>query len=139
MREKNFHIVENFKVGEINTLSDHSYLQLRLKINLQSQNNTIESDDQAANSQINEDPNSSSLRKNYDCKYAVNEDYKQNVTNFLNSTETKEEIENLMTNILNVNLTVGDMIVKLRKMSINISDKSFTKIRFANNHSKKMK
>ena len=26
LREKNFHIVENFKVGEINTLSDHSYL-----------------------------------------------------------------------------------------------------------------
>ena len=139
LREKSFHIIENFKVGEINTLSDHSYLQLRLKINLQSQNNTIEDDDQAANSQINEDPNSSSLRKDYDCKYAVNEDYKQKVTNFLNSTETEEEIENLMTNILNVNLTVGDMIVKLRKISINISDKSFKKIRFADDHSKKNK
>ena len=105
-REKNFHIIENFKVGEIKTLSDHSYLQLRLKINLQSQNNTVEGDDQAANSQINEDPNSSSLRKDYDCKYAVNEDYKQKVTNVLNSSETKEETENLMTNILNVYLTV---------------------------------
>ena len=44
-----------------------------------------------------------------------------------------------MTNTLNVNLTVGDMIVKLRKISINISDKSFTKIRFADNHSEKNK
>ena len=117
LREKNFYILENFKVGETDTLSDHSHLQLRLKINLQSQNNTIEGDDQAANSQINEDPNSSSLRKDYDCKYAVN-DYKQKVTNFLNSTETKEEIENLMINTLNDNLTVDDMTVKLRKISI---------------------
>ena len=72
LREKNFHIVENFKVVEINTLPDHSYLQLRLKINLQSQNNTIKGDYQAANLQINEDPNYLSLGKDYDCKYAVN-------------------------------------------------------------------
>ena len=93
MREKKFHIIENFKVGEINTLSDHSYLQLRLKIKLQSQNNTIEGDDQAANSQVNEDPNSSSLRKDYDCKYAVNEEYKQKGTNFVNSIELKRKLK----------------------------------------------
>ena len=83
LREKKFHIVENFKVGEINTLSDHSYWQLRLKINLQSQNNIIEGVDQPANnSQIKEDPNSSSLRKDYDCKYIVNVDSKQKVNRF---------------------------------------------------------
>ena len=33
-RERNFDLVENFYVGEINTISDHAYLQLRLKINI---------------------------------------------------------------------------------------------------------
>ena len=36
-------------------------------------------------------------------------------------------------------MPVGDMIIKLRKISINISDKSFTRIRFEDNRSKKNK
>ena len=43
----------------------------------------------------------------------MNVDYKQKVTNFLNSTETREEVESQKSNILNDNLTVDDMIVNL--------------------------
>ena len=47
-RERNFDHVENFYVGEINTISDHAYLQLRLKINISeaTETNVLEDESQ---------------------------------------------------------------------------------------------
>ena len=33
-REHNFELVDNFHIGEINTISDHAYLELHLKIDI---------------------------------------------------------------------------------------------------------
>ena len=98
MREKIFHLINNFSVGEINTFSDHAYLQLRLKINVQPEN-ISENNASEINMEIDEDPNITSLREDYNSKYIINEDYKQKVKLCLNSNEIKDELDNLKSNV----------------------------------------
>ena len=108
MREKNFHLINNFSVGEINTFSDHAYLQLHLKINVQLEN-ISENNVSEINMESNEDPNITSLREDYNYKYIINEDYKQKVKLCLNSNEIKDELDNLKSNVSNGNMSADDM------------------------------
>ena len=41
-RENNFYFIENFYIGDIDTISDHAYLQLRLKINIQCKDKNVD-------------------------------------------------------------------------------------------------
>ena len=131
MREKNFHLINNFSVGEINTFSDHPYLQLRLKINVHPEN-IGENNASEINMESNEDPNITSLREDYNYKYIINEDYKQKVRLCLNSNEIKDELDNLKSNVSNGNMSADDMIIKLRQLCVKISNKTLTKIFFLN-------
>ena len=128
MREKIFHLINKFFAGEINTFSDHAYLQLRLKINVQPEN-ISENNASEINMESNEDPNITSLREDYNYKHIINEDYKQNVRLCLNSNEIKDELDNLKSNVSNGNMSADDMVIKLRQLC-KISNKTLTKIFF---------
>ena len=130
MREKNFHLIHNFSVGEINTFSDHAYLQLRLKINVQPEN-ISENNASEIIMESNEDPNITSLRENYNYKYIINEDHKQKVRLSLDSNAIKDELDNLKSNVSNGNMSADDMIIKLRQLYVKISNKTHTKIYFS--------
>ena len=86
-KEGNFDLVENFYVGETNTISDHAYLQLHLKIKSSETSGTnvlIEE------SQIQtEDHAFFSLKESYNFKYIPVEDSKQKIKACLNSEEIK--------------------------------------------------
>ena len=69
--------MENFCVGEINTISDHAYLRPRLKSNI---SNTTETNVLEDELQIQtEDHELFSLKKSYNCKYIPVEGSKQKV------------------------------------------------------------
>ena len=73
--ERNFDLVENFY--EINTISDHAYLQLCLKINT---SEAIETNVLEDESQIHtEDYELFSLKESYSCKYIPVEDSDQKI------------------------------------------------------------
>ena len=81
-RENNFDFIEKFYIGDINTISDHSYLQLRLKINIQCKDKNVDkvksvSLSKQSNPQNNQETNFDDLKDNYNCKYIPCEDYRQ--------------------------------------------------------------
>ena len=88
-KERNFDLVENFYVREINTIYDHAYLQLHLKIN---SSETRKTNVLIEESQIQtEDHEFVSLKESYACKYIRSpvEDSKQKIKASLNSEEIK--------------------------------------------------
>ena len=130
-RERNFDLIENFQVGDINTISDHAYLQLRLKIVVANQHKNKDISDPAKlDQQNNEVPEFTNLKENYNCKYIPTANYKHRIKECLDSYEIKHELENLRSKIGNGDISNDGMIKVLRNICINISDKSFTKLKF---------
>ena len=138
-RENNFDFIENFYIGDINTISDHSYLQLRLKINIQCKDKNVDkvksvSLSKQSNSQNNQETSFDDLKDNYNCKYIPCEDYRQKIKECLNSIEMKNELENLRSRITIDNISQADTIALLRNICIKLSDNSLRKIKFANSN-----
>ena len=128
-RERNFDLIENFYVGEINTISDHAYLQLHLKIN---NSEAIETNVLEDESQIQtEDHEFFSLKESYSCKYIPVEDSSQKIKDCLNSEEIKRELISLRSKIEKDHISNEETVTILKNICINISDKSFKKVRFA--------
>ena len=128
-RERNFDLVENFYIWEINTISDHAYLQLRLKINI---SDAIETNVLEDESQIKtEDHELFSLTESYNCKYIPVEDSNQKIKDCLNSEEIKRELISLRSRIEKDHISNEGVVTLLKNICINISDKSFKKVMFA--------
>ena len=128
-RERNFDFIENSYAGEIDTISDHAYLQLRLKIY---NSEAIETNFLEDESQIQtEDHEFFSLKESCNCKYIPVEDSKQKIKDCLNSEEIKRELISLMSKIEKDHISNEETVTILKNICINISDKSFKKVRFA--------
>ena len=137
-RENKFDFIENFYIGDINTISDHAYLQLRLKINIQCKDKNVDkvksvSLSKQSNPQNNQETNFDDLKDNCNCKYIPCEDYRQKIKDCLNSNEMKNELENLRSKITN-DISQADTIALLRNICIKLSDNSLRKIKFANSN-----
>ena len=137
LRERNFELIKHFYVCEINTISDHSYLQLHLKIKNKTRNEpTFEPTNSEFMNDI--DPCLTNLKEEYNCKYICHENSEQLIKNCLSTSEIRNELERLKLSITDDNMTVDNTIDELRNICINISDKSFTRIPFAKSkHTKK--
>ena len=70
-REKKIHLIDNFYVSDINTLSDHAFLNLRLKIrNVNETNDGLKESANVSNSMESHnssDGNFNSLKEEYNC------------------------------------------------------------------------
>ena len=121
VRQRTFVLIKNFSVGELNTLSDHAYLYKRLKTN----NITRDNDENNEKGYLGEklkanianpaDSNSETLRKEYNCKYVTNEKAIEETINFFNSTEIKDELKYLKSQITSDDISVDEIISKLQK------------------------
>ena len=82
IRERNFELITNFYVGEINTISDHSYLQLHLKIKNKNHNEpTFEPTNSEFMNDI--DPCLTNLKEEYNCNHICHENSEQLIKNCL--------------------------------------------------------
>ena len=85
--------MDNFHIGEINTISDHAYLELHLKIdnlvNNENRNHEDESQTQLESDEF------LSLKDNYNCKYIPVEESKRKIKDCLDSDEIKNELADL--------------------------------------------
>ena len=72
------------------------------------------------------DPCLTKLKEEYNCKYICHENSEQLIKNCLSTSEIRNELKRLKLSITDDNMTVDDTIDELRKICINISDKSFT-------------
>ena len=123
-------------MSDINTLSDHAFLSLRLKIgNVNKTNVCLKESANVSNSTESynsSDGNFNSLKEEYNCRYSCRYIMKNNskelIKNCFDSNETKEELENLKLKMNEENVSLQDIVNDLSKICINISERSFDKI-----------
>ena len=88
---------DHFYVSNINTLSDHTFLTLQLKIrNVNETNDGLKESANASNStesHSSSDGNFNSLKEEYNCRYIMKNNSEELIKNCLNSNETEEELE----------------------------------------------
>ena len=71
------------------------------------------------------------MKENYNCKYFPTANYKHKIKDCLDSYEVKNELENLRSKIDNGDISNVGIITVLKNICIDISDKAFTKLKFA--------
>ena len=109
-------------------------LTTELKINT---SETVEANVLEDESQIQtEDHELFSLNESYNCKYISVEDSEQKIKDCLNSKEIKSELISLRSKIEQDHISNEETVTLLKNICINISDKSFKKIRFAGQRKK---
>ena len=136
-RQHNFELVENFYIGEINTISDHAYLELHLKIdNLVNNENRNHEDE--VQTQLESDK-FLSLKENYNCKYIPVEESERKIKDCLDSDEIKSELVDLKSKIEDDRIFIDDTVKALKNLCINISDRFFKKVSFAGHKNRKQK
>ena len=118
--------MDNFHIGEIDTISDHAYLELHLKIDnlVNNENRNLEDESQT---QLESDE-FLSLKDNYNCKYIPVEESKRKIKDCLDSDEIKNELADLKSKIVDDRISIEDTVKALKNICINISDRSFKKL-----------
>ena len=107
--------MDNFHTGEINTISDHAYLELHLKIdNLVNNENRNHEDE--LQTQLESDA-FLSLKDNYNCKYIPVES-KRKVKDCLDSDEIKNELADLKSKIEDDHISIKDTVKAFKNLCI---------------------
>ena len=138
IREHYKPVVKKFSVGDLTMHSDHVPLKVELKANYL---NRIYPNHEHTNCdnldrRKNNDQERDNLKDDYKYPYIIQENSGRKIKEILNSQGIKNESEMLKLNITQGETSINDIVKTLREVCIDISDKSFKRVPFANDRSK---
>ena len=121
--------------------SDHVPLKVELKTNYLNRKypNQEHTNCDNLDRPKNKDQERDDLKDDYKYRYIIQENSEMKIKEILNSQGIKNELEMLKLNITQGESSVNDIVKTLREICINISDKSFKRVPFANDRNKSRK
>ena len=131
IKESSLEIINESKIGDVLTHSDHSALNLTLKTKLENvdkenENNEISEEDSI---ELDINQNIKDICESYNWRYVPeNDSIQEKVKKCLDSENMKDELEKLKEKLINNKINVDDAISVLRQILIKISETSLKKI-----------